>query len=120
MIKKCPYCSRALDLTDASRSGHYVCPYDDCSTTFFYDKDENTLHKIEELAEEMETDKIIIECPNLNCRQELRLPKISKELQVTCPRCKTSFRYHPQGQEPQQDIGGLLAEFDKALEDEIK
>lgn len=78
MIKKCPYCEKPIDLTDVPESGQYVCPYDDCSETFFFVKDTGTLYKIEELTEEI----------------------LEKEAQY--------------------DIIGLLAEFDKALEDEIK
>ena len=77
MIKKCPYCEKPVDLTDVSESGEYVCPYDDCSKTFFFVKDTGALLKIEELTEEI-------------------------------------------FEEAQHDISGLLAEFDKALEDEIK
>jgi hypothetical protein len=74
--------------------------------------------------------KIVIVCPNLQCQQKLRLPKTHKVLRVSCPKCHTAFRYRfpsiidrftgqPQ-EEKQHDISGLLAEFDKALEDEIK
>ena len=72
---------------------------------------------------------IVIVCPNLQCQQKLRLPKMHKVLRVSCPQCRTTFRYIfpfiidiPKGQpeETQHDISGLLAEFDKALEDEIK
>ena len=38
MIKQCPYCEKPLDIADVSESGQYVCPYDDCSKTFFFDK----------------------------------------------------------------------------------
>jgi len=40
MIKKCPYCEKPLDIADVFESGQYVCPYDDCSKTFFFDKEE--------------------------------------------------------------------------------
>jgi superfamily I DNA and/or RNA helicase len=74
MIKKCPYCEKPVDITDTLESGYYVCPYHDCSETFYFNKLNDTLHKIEGLVEE----------------------------------------------EGQHNISGLLAEFDKALEDEIK
>ena len=48
------------------------------------------------------------------------MPKATGILQVTCPKCRTSFRYPTRGKEAQHDIRGLLAEFDQALEDEIK
>lgn len=69
MIKKCPYCEKPVDTTNVLESGYYVCPYDDCSKTFFFDKDTSTLSE---------------------------------------------------SKETQHEISGLLAEFDKALEDEIK
>jgi superfamily I DNA and/or RNA helicase/uncharacterized CHY-type Zn-finger protein len=120
MIRKCPYCEKPVDLIDVSESGQYICPYDDCSKTFFFNKDIGTLHKIEELTEEILEDEIIIVCPNPDCRQKLRIPKSTSTLQVTCPQCRTSFRYPPQDKKAQHDISRLLAEFDKALEDEIK
>lgn len=74
MIKECPYCKKPVDTTDVLKSDYYVCPYDDCSETFYFNRGNGTLHKVEELVE----------------------------------------------QEGRRDISGLLAEFDKALEDEIK
>jgi superfamily I DNA and/or RNA helicase len=120
MIKKCPYCEKPLDMADVLESGQYICPYDDCSKTFFYNKDEGNLHKIEEPTEEILEDKIVIVCPNPDCRQKLSIPKTKNTLRVTCPKCRTSFGYPAQGEEAEHDIRGLLAEFDKALEDEIK
>jgi len=74
--------------------------------------------------------KIVIVCPNLQCQQKLRLPKIHKVLRISCPKCRTTFRYKfpsiidkAKGQpeeETQHDISGLLTEFDIAVEDEIK
>jgi superfamily I DNA and/or RNA helicase len=120
MIKKCPYCEKPLDIPDILESGQYVCPYNDCSKTFFFDRDEGVLYKTEDLAEEISQNEIIIVCPNPDCGQKLRIPKTTSILQVTCPQCRTSFRYPPEDKEAQHDISGLLAEFDKALEDEIK
>ncbi len=120
MIEKCPYCEKPLDITDVSESGRYVCPYDDCSKTFFFDKDMVALHKIEEQTEESLEDEIIVTCPNPDCRQKLRMPRIRSTLEVTCPKCRTSFEHPAQDEETPHNISGLLAEFDKALEDEIK
>ena len=120
MIKDCPYCRKQVKIPDILESGWYVCPYDDCSKTFFFDRDTSTLHKIEEPTEEILEDEIVIICPNPDCRQKLRIPKATGTLQVKCPKCRTSFRYPTRGKEAQHDISGLLAEFDKALDDEIK
>ncbi len=120
MIKKCPYCEKPVDLTDASESGQYVCPYDDCSKTFFFDKDTGALYKVEKPREETFEYQIIIICPNPDCRQKLRIPETTSPLQITCPKCQTYFRYPSESKETQHEISGLLAEFDKALEDEIK
>ena len=117
MIKDCPYCRKPVDIPATLESGWYVCPYDDCSKTFFFNKDTSTLHKIEEPTEEILGDEIVIICPNPDCRQKLRIPKATGTLQVTCPKCRTSFRYPTRRKEAQHDISGLLAEFDKALED---
>ena len=78
------------------------------------------LHKIEELTEEILGSEIIITCPNSECRQKLRIQKATSTLQFTCPKCRTFFSYPAEGKEAKHDIAGLLAEFDKALEDEIK
>jgi len=120
MIKDCPYCRKPVSIPDILESGRYVCPYDDCSNTFFFDRETSTLHKIEEPTEEILEDEIVIICPNPDCRQKLRMPKATGILQVMCPKCRTSFRYPTRGKEAQHDIRGLLAEFDQALEDEIK
>jgi len=120
MTIECPYCEKALDIPDSLESGKYVCPYDDCSKTFFFHKDTDTLHKIEEPEEETLEDEIIVICPNPACLQKLRIHSTTSTLQVTCPKCRTSFEYPEQDEEVAQDISGLLAGFDKALEDEIK
>ena len=120
MIRKCPYCERSVDLTDVSESGQYVCPYDDCSKTFYFDNNKSNLYKMEEPPEEVIEDKIIIVCPNPDCKQKLSITKTPSILQLTCPECNTTFRYPAQDEEAQHDISGLLDEFDKALEDEIK
>ena len=120
MIKKCPNCIKPLELPDSSESGQYICPYDDCSKTFFFHKDTDTLHKIEQPKEETLEDEIIVTCPNPACEQKLRIPSATTTLQVTCPKCRTSFEYPAQDEGAAHDIRGLLAEFDKALEDEIK
>ena len=41
----------------------------------------------------MDQDRIIITCPNKECRQRLNLPKTSSRLEVTCPKCRTDFFY---------------------------
>jgi len=41
----------------------------------------------------MDEEKVIITCPNKYCQQKLRLPKTDKVLIVSCPKCRTSFRY---------------------------
>jgi len=74
MIKDCPYCGKSVEIPDTLESGWYICPYRDCSNTFFFDENEGALYKAKELSEK----------------------------------------------ETQHNIGGLLAEFDKALDDEIK
>jgi len=120
MNKKCPYCEKLLDISEVLDSGRYICPYDDCSKTFFFNKDRGELYKIEDPTEEILEDKIIVICQNPDCRQKLRIPNISSTLKVTCPKCKTSFDYSMQEEKTPHDFSGLLAEFDKALEDEIK
>lgn len=120
MIKQCPYCGKPLDIPDVSKSGQYGCPYDDCSKTFFFDKDTGAIYKIEEVSEEILGDEILITCPNLECRQKIRSLKSKGTRQIICPRCGTSFRYPAQDKEAKYEIRKLLAEFDKALEDEIK
>ncbi len=107
-------------MEDVSESGYYDCPYDDCSETFFFDKDTGTLHSVEELQEETIKDEIVIVCPNPDCGQELRIPNTTETLQVTCPKCGTYFRYPLQSEEASNIVSELLAEFDEALEDEIK
>lgn len=42
-------------------------------------------------------ERIIIVCPNPDCGQKLGIPKTIRTLQVTCPKCGTSFRYPAQG-----------------------
>lgn len=120
MIRVCPHCGRAVEIPDTIKSGWYVCPYNDCSKTFSFDRDIGTTHKIEEPIEEVGENVIIIVCPNPDCRQKLRIPRTARTLEVKCPKCQISFRYPTGGKETYHNIGGLLAEFDKALEDEIK
>ena len=48
------------------------------------------------MSEENLKEKIIIECPNKDCRQKLGIPKTTNTLRVTCPRCRTSFSYPTQ------------------------
>jgi len=38
-------------------------------------------------------EKITIRCPNSNCPYILRVPNTVRTLQVTCPKCRTSFRF---------------------------
>lgn len=35
----------------------------------------------------------IIECPNNQCKSKLRIPKIEKNLRITCPKCGIEFLY---------------------------
>ena len=120
MIKNCPYCEKPVDIGDTSESGAYECPYDDCSHTFFFHEHTATICKIEGEMKEILEDKMIIICPNPDCRQKLRVPRTASALQVNCPECSTSFRYPAEGKEARHDISELLAEFNKALDDEIK
>jgi uncharacterized C2H2 Zn-finger protein len=39
-------------------------------------------------------ERIIVTCPNPECQQRLRLPKIHRLLEVKCPECGTVFRYN--------------------------
>jgi hypothetical protein len=48
------------------------------------------------MSEENLKEKIIIECPNKECRQKLGIPKTIDTLRVSCPRCGTSFLYPTQ------------------------
>jgi uncharacterized paraquat-inducible protein A len=48
------------------------------------------------MSEENLKEKIIIECPNKDCRQKLGIPKTTDTLRVNCPRCGTSFLYPTQ------------------------
>jgi hypothetical protein len=48
------------------------------------------------MSEENLKEKIIIECPNKDCRQKLGIPKTTDRLRVNCPRCGTSFLYPTQ------------------------
>ncbi|GAF87825.1 unnamed protein product [marine sediment metagenome] len=48
------------------------------------------------MSEENLKEKIIIECPNKECRQKLGIPKTTDTLRVSCPRCGTSFLYPTQ------------------------
>jgi len=45
------------------------------------------------MSEENLKEKIIIECPNKDCRQKLGIPKTMDTLRVNCPKCSTSFLY---------------------------
>ena len=45
----------------------------------------------------METNQsTIIQCPNVECKQKLRVPIEQGTLQVTCPKCKSRFTYRPE------------------------
>jgi len=48
------------------------------------------------MSEENIKEKIIIECPNEDCRQKLGIPKTMDTLRVNCPKCGTSFLYPAQ------------------------
>jgi len=48
------------------------------------------------MSEENLKEKIIIECPNKDCRQKLGIPKTTDTLRVNCPKCGTSFLYPTQ------------------------
>jgi len=41
----------------------------------------------------LKEEKIIVMCPNKKCQHELRLPKKTEVLRVSCPKCPTVFRY---------------------------
>lgn len=47
----------------------------------------------EQLTEESFMGKIIIECPKIDCKQRLRIPRTTKTIRVTCPYCGNSFVY---------------------------
>lgn len=48
------------------------------------------------MSEEDLKEKVIIECPNKDCRQKLGIPKTMDTLRVNCPKCGTSFLYPTQ------------------------
>jgi hypothetical protein len=48
------------------------------------------------MAEENNKENIIIECPNKVCKSRLRIPKSTKTLRITCPKCGTTFLYPKQ------------------------
>ena len=48
------------------------------------------------MSEENLKEKIIIECPNKDCKQKLGIPKTMDTLRVNCPKCGTSFLYPTQ------------------------
>lgn len=48
------------------------------------------------MTEENLQEKTIIVCPNEHCGQKLGIPKTTRTLQVTCPKCGISFVYPPE------------------------
>lgn len=48
------------------------------------------------MSEEDLKEKVIIECPNKDCRQKLGIPKTMDTSRVNCPKCGTSFLYPTQ------------------------
>jgi len=65
-----------------------------------FDRINEPINKNTESADITETpsysaynDKIILACPNTDCKQKLRIPNIAGSLQITCPKCKSSFSY---------------------------
>lgn len=48
------------------------------------------------MTEDNLKERLIIVCPNKDCGQKLGIPKTTKTLQVTCPKCRTSFVYPAQ------------------------
>jgi hypothetical protein len=48
------------------------------------------------MYEENHKENIIIECPNKACKSRLRIPKSTKTLRITCPKCGTTFLYPKQ------------------------
>ena len=59
MIRNCPYCKSQIDISDNYESGHYQCGYENCSKTFYFDRDKAALYKIEE--EILKTSEILDE-----------------------------------------------------------
>jgi hypothetical protein len=53
MTRHCPHCKRAVEIPDSLQTGQYICPYDDCSKTFFFDKNTGVLRNIEDPTEEI-------------------------------------------------------------------
>jgi len=45
------------------------------------------------MSEENLKERIIIECPNKDCRQKLGIPKTMDTLRITCPKCGIIFLY---------------------------
>lgn len=62
-------------------------------STLSLNKESETVNNIDESDSGSSKEKIIIDCPNTNCQQQLALPKINSRLSVTCPSCKIEFFY---------------------------
>lgn len=120
MLRDCPNCRKPVNVPDNLVSGWYVCPYDVCSKTFFLDRNLSTLHKIDQSAHEILEDGIIVTCPNRNCMAKVKIQKVTGVHSFTCPKCQILFGYEVRDKKIHHDISGLLAEFDQALEDEMK
>jgi hypothetical protein len=45
------------------------------------------------IAETVFNERVWVRCPNPNCLRFLKIPNTVKVLKVTCPKCRTSFRF---------------------------
>lgn len=45
------------------------------------------------IAETVFNERVWVRCPNPNCLRFLKMPNTVKVLKVTCPKCRTSFRF---------------------------
>ncbi len=45
------------------------------------------------IAETIFNERVWVRCPNPNCLRFLKMPNTVKALKVTCPKCRTSFRF---------------------------
>jgi len=60
------------------------------------------------MPEENLKEKIIIECPNKDCKQKLGIPKTMDTLRVNCPKCGTSFLYPTQMKYKKKDSSNKI------------
>lgn len=73
MIDHCPHCEKPVQIPEGSKTGQYICPYEDCSESLYFDKSTGKLYKTKDVSGQ-------------------------------------SYR----------NISGLIAEFQEAIDDEIK